>query len=125
MRSWPDLAVLTALFCAACAGQRTSATPPGAPDPGMGAPSAGAAGVTESPTRAGVDPELIKRYQVVRRGDAILYCRPEILTGTRFRKTVCLTETELKAEQIRAREMLHSLDEGQANFCNGKPCTGS
>ena len=95
MRSDAALAMLTAVLCAACAIQS-----------------------------AGADPEL-KRYQVVKRGEAVLYCRPEILTGTRFAKTVCLTETELKAEQVRAREMLHSLDEGQANFCNGKPCTGS
>jgi hypothetical protein len=57
------------------------------------------------------------------RGDATLYCRPEILTGKRFPKTVCLTAAELKAEQVHAREMLHSLDEGQPNFCNGRPCT--
>ena len=96
MRSNAAVAVLTAVLCAACATQP-----------------------------AGADPELLKRYQVVKRGEAVLYCRPEILTGTRFAKSVCLTETELKAEQVRAREMLHSLDEGQANFCNGKPCTGS
>jgi hypothetical protein len=60
----------------------------------------------------------------VKRGDAMLYCRPEILTGTRFSKTVCLTSAELKAEQVHAREMLHSLAEGQPNFCSGKPCTG-
>jgi hypothetical protein len=104
-------AVLLAALCAACAAERRPAAPPAAPAPGV--------------RRTDIDPELLKRYQVVKRGAATLYCRPEILTGTRFAKTVCLTESELRAEQIRAREMLHSLDEGQANFCNGKPCTGS
>jgi len=103
--------VLMGVLCAACAAERRSATPRAASDPRVSAVE--------------LDPELLKRYQVVKRGDAILYCRPEILTGTRFAKTVCLTARELKAEQTRAREMLHSLDEGQANFCNGKPCTGS
>jgi len=117
-------AVLTALLCTACAAHKSTA-PAAAPDPGARAVSAGAAAAGESGSPAGVDPELLKQYRVVKRGDAILYCRPEILTGTRFPKTVCLTAAELEAEQIRAREMLHSLDEGQANFCNGKPCTGS
>lgn len=125
MRSNAYMAVLTALWCtacAACAVQRT--TPPGAPQPGVGAVSAGASAAADGLSPAGVDPELLKRYRVVKRGDATLYCRPEILTGTRFPKTVCLTAAELEAEQVHAREMLHSLDEGQPNFCNGKPCTG-
>jgi hypothetical protein len=104
-------AVLMAVLCATCAGERRSAAPPAVPD-------AAARG-------AELEPAVLKRYQVVKRGDAVLYCRPEILTGTRFAKTVCLSASELKAEQTRAREMLHSLDEGQANFCNNKPCTGS
>jgi hypothetical protein len=104
------VAGLMAMLCATCAGERRSPAPAAAPD-------AGVHGVE-------MDPELFKRYRVVKRGDAILYCRPEILTGTRFPKTTCLSASELKAEQIRAREMLHSLDEGQPNFCNGKPCTG-
>lgn len=129
MRSNAHTAVLTVLWCtasavcAACATQR-STTPQGAAQPGTRAVSAGASAAADSVSAAGVDPELLKRYRMVKRGDATLYCRPEILTGTRFSKTVCLTAAELKAEQVHAREMLHSLDEGQPNFCNGKPCTG-
>ena len=104
------VAALMALLCATCAGERRGPAPAAAPDAGVHG--------------AEMDPELLKRYRVVKRGDATLYCRPEILTGTRFAKTVCLSASELKAEQIHAREMLHSLDEGQPNFCNGKPCTG-
>lgn len=119
------VAVLTAVLCPACTGQQRSATPLGAPDSSVRGASAGTEAGTDALTPPGVDPELLRRYRVVKRGNAILYCRPEILTGTRFPKTVCLTASELKAEQTRAREMLHSLDEGQVNFCNGKPCTGS
>ena len=104
-------AVVMAALCATCAAERRNPTPPAATGPSV-------RGVD-------IDPELLKRYRVVKRGDTVLYCRPDILTGTRFPKTVCLTASELKAEQIHAREMLHSLDEGQANFCNGKPCSGS
>ena len=104
------VAGLMAVLCVACSAERKSAVPAAAPDAGLH-------GVE-------MDSELLKRYRVVKRGDALLYCRPEILTGTRFSKTVCLSASELKAEQVRAREMLHSLDEGQPNLCNGKPCTG-
>lgn len=103
-------AVLMAALCATCAAERRNPTPPAAAGPSV--------------PRVDLDPELLKRYRVVKRGDTVLYCRPDTLTGTRFPKTVCLSASELKAEQIHAREMLHSLDEGQANFCNGKPCTG-
>jgi hypothetical protein len=125
MRSNAVLAALTASLCAACAHPPKSTTSPGATGAEVRGASTAAAGGTEALAETGADPELLKRYRVVKRGEATLYCRPEILTGTRFSKTVCLTASELKAEQVRAREMLHSLDEGQANFCNGKPCTGS
>jgi len=75
-------AVLTVLWCAACAlcaacAVQRSTTPQGALPPGTRAVSASASAAGDSVSPAGVDPELLKRYRVVKRGDATLYCRPE------------------------------------------------
>jgi hypothetical protein len=35
-------------------------------------------------------------YRVVLRNDQVFYCRSEMITGTQFKKQVCLTEDQLE-----------------------------
>jgi hypothetical protein len=67
-----------------------------APPPRKTAPLSEPVSVSE------VDPALLKKgYKVMKRDGKIGYCRAEQITGTQFKKTVCLTADQIR-EQARS-----------------------
>jgi hypothetical protein len=61
-------------------------------------------------------------YKLVHRNGQDLYCRSEILTGTHFRNTVCLTEAQMSASERDRQEVLDQLAKGGAVDCRVPKC---
>jgi hypothetical protein len=61
-------------------------------------------------------------YKLVHRNGQDLYCRSEILTGTHFRNTVCLTEAQVSASERDRQEVLDQLGKGGAVDCRVVKC---
>ncbi|MFM1886971.1 MAG: hypothetical protein RL026_2128 [Pseudomonadota bacterium] len=62
-------------------------------------------------------PAQTNDYKPVQRGDVTVYCRREILTGSRTQTIeTCLTAKQLEAEQNRTRSLLRDLQD----MSNGK-----
>jgi hypothetical protein len=73
-----------------------------------------------------VDASLVKQgYRVVKRGDQVLYCRSQSVTGTLFSSTVCLTEDEIKNQKARLQRSKDALNQLRGSQCVGKMCSGS
>jgi hypothetical protein len=61
-------------------------------------------------------------YKLVHRNGQDLYCRSEILTGTHFRNTICLTEAQVSASERDRQEVLDQLAKGGAVDCRVPKC---
>jgi hypothetical protein len=82
------------------AAQPSAAQPPAA----QSAPGTAQTSATDAP--AG-NPDLIKQgYRVAMRRGEVVYCRKDMLTGTRFPSEVCLTEFQIKDISQRAKDSL-------------------
>lgn len=117
------------LFCAllgvACSGppkKSPAATPvahpatTGTTDSGTGAPRR---------TPALVNASLVKQgYRVVKRGDQVLYCRSQSLTGTLFSSTVCLTESQIRDQDAGLQRSKDTLNQSRPARCVEKMCAG-
>jgi hypothetical protein len=94
----------------ACSGQPTQSTP---------------ASVKPAPTAAAaVSSELLRKgYQPVKRQDQLLYCRSEPVTGTKFKRKVCLSESQIAEEERKAEEMGEEMRKPRTNpACATQTC---
>ncbi len=70
-----------------------------------------------------VDQALVKRgYQPRRLNGQLKYCRSQVLTGTHFRSTVCLTQDEINATDGNTKSDLNTLDRAGRAICPNNKC---
>jgi hypothetical protein len=70
-----------------------------------------------------VNQTLVKRgYQPRRLNGQLKYCRSQVLTGTHFRSTVCLTQDEISATDGNTKSDLNQLDRAGRALCPNKKC---
>jgi len=129
--------VLLSILIAACAARHRAAPTPGAslssttPPTGAVVASAPAgttptpaAPVADQPTDPNVpDPNILKRgYRAFRQNGQLLYCRSQILTGTHFPSTVCLTDAQVKASEHGKQEALDQISKSGGVDCRVYKC---
>ena len=117
-----------AVLAAACAGQPRTVTPAGqGPVPAVAVPSGdgGTAASGGAPTTvSAVNVALVKEgYKVQQRNDKLLYCRPEIVTGTMFKSLVCLTERQIENQKRAAKENQDTINQQHQVHCLAQECT--
>jgi hypothetical protein len=83
-----------------------------------------AAPVADHPSDPNVpDPNILKHgYKAVHQKGQLLYCRSQILTGTHFQNTVCLTEAQVKASEHGKQEALDQLGKAGGADCRVYKC---
>jgi hypothetical protein len=70
-----------------------------------------------------VNQALVKRgYQPRRLNGQLKYCRSQVLTGTHFRSTVCLTPDEISAADGNTKSDLKQLDRAGRSICPNNNC---
>jgi hypothetical protein len=70
-----------------------------------------------------VDQSLLKRgYQLRQLNGQLKYCRSQVLTGTHFRSTVCLTPDEISATDGNTKSDLNQLDRAGRSICPNNNC---
>jgi len=73
-----------------------------------------------------VNKDLLKKgYQVVKRDGRIGYCRAEQITGTQFKKTICVTEDQIREQARRTTETSESMERQRWNPPCMPPACGS
>jgi hypothetical protein len=94
------------------------------PAPAATTPEASAS--VNSPTNnanPAVNQALVKRgYQPRRLNGQLKYCRSQVLTGTHFRSTVCLTPDEISAADGNTKSDLKQLDRAGRSICPNNNC---
>jgi hypothetical protein len=94
------------------------------PAPAATTPEASAS--ANSPTNnanPAVNQALVKRgYQPRRLNGQLKYCRSQVLTGTHFRSTVCLTPDEISAADGNTKSDLNQLDRPGRSICPNNNC---
>jgi hypothetical protein len=110
------------------------ATPP-APAPSNVASTANSTSAATAPAKSAsanastgnanpaVDQALVKRgYQPRRIDGQLKYCRSQVLTGTHFRSTVCLTPEQIGATDGNTKSDLKQLDRAGRSICPNNTC---
>jgi hypothetical protein len=70
-----------------------------------------------------VNQALVKRgYQPRRLSGQLKYCRSQVLTGTHFRSTVCLTPDQISAADGNTKSDLNQLDRAGRSICPNNKC---
>jgi hypothetical protein len=70
-----------------------------------------------------VNQTLVKRgFQPRRLNGQLKYCRSQVLTGTHFRSTVCLTPDEISAADGNTKSDLNQLDRPGRSICPNNNC---
>jgi hypothetical protein len=70
-----------------------------------------------------VNQTLVKRgFQPRRLNGQLKYCRSQVLTGTHFRSTVCLTPDEISATDGNTKSDLKQLDRAGRSICPNNNC---
>jgi hypothetical protein len=89
-----------------------------------GATPTPAAPVADHPSDPNVpDPNILKHgYKAVHQHGQLLYCRSQILTGTHFQNTVCLTEAQVRASEHGKQEALDQLGKAGGADCRVYKC---
>jgi hypothetical protein len=65
-----------------------------------------------------VDQNLVKRgYRARKINGELKYCRAEVLTGTHFHNTVCLTREQIGVSDANTKEGLDTLDKAGRASC--------
>jgi hypothetical protein len=86
------------------------------------AKSAGANSTTDNANPA-VNQTLVKRgYQPRQLNGQLKYCRSQVLTGTHFRSTVCLTPDQISATDGNTKSDLNTLDRAGRSICPNNKC---
>jgi hypothetical protein len=66
---------------------------------------------------------LVKRgYQPRQLNGQLKYCRSQVLTGTHFRSTVCLTPDQISATDGNTKSDLNQLDRAGRSICPNNNC---
>jgi hypothetical protein len=94
------------------------------PTPAANTParSAGAKSSTENANPA-VNQALLQRgYQPRQFNGQLKYCRSQVLTGTHFRSTVCLTPEEISATDGNTKSDLNIMDRAGRSICPNNNC---
>jgi hypothetical protein len=120
---------VTLLMLFGCVARPPAPTPSNAvstanPTPAATAPArpATAKSPTDNATPA-VNQTLVKRgYQPRRLNGQLKYCRSQVLTGTHFRSTVCLTPDEISATDGNTKSDLNQLDRAGRAICPNNKC---
>ncbi len=83
----------------------------------------GAAATRRAP--ALVNASLVSQgYRVVKRGDQLLYCRSQSVTGTAFSSTVCKTESQIRDKDAAVQQYKDTLNQPHIATCVGGGCGG-
>jgi len=70
-----------------------------------------------------VNQTLVKRgYQPRQLNGQLKYCRSQVLTGTHFRSTVCLTQDEISATDGNTKSDLNIMDRAGRAICPNNKC---
>jgi hypothetical protein len=101
-----------------------ASAPPGATPTPAGTTPTPAATVADHPSDPNVpDPNILKHgYKAVHQKGQLLYCRSQILTGTHFQNTICLTEAQVKASEHGKQEALDQLGKAGGADCRVYKC---
>jgi hypothetical protein len=86
-----------------------------------------AGSASESPSTDNANPAinqtLVKRgYQPRRLNGQLKYCRSQVLTGTHFRSTVCLTPEEISVTDGNTKSDLNQLNRAGRSICPNNTC---
>jgi hypothetical protein len=128
--------VFLSVVIAACATQqRAPATraDPNSVAPNVAVAASAPAGTTPAPavpvadhsadnSNVAVQSALKHGYKAVHRNGQLLYCRSQILTGTHFQNTVCLTEAQMNASERERQEVLDQLSKSGGVDCRVYKC---
>jgi len=83
----------------------------------------GAAATRRAP--ALVNASLVSQgYRVVKRGDQLLYCRSQSVTGTAFLSTVCKTESQIRDQGAAVQHYRDTLNQPHIAPCVTVGCGG-
>jgi hypothetical protein len=83
----------------------------------------GAAATRRAP--ALVNARLVSQgYRVVKRGDQLLYCRSQSVTGTAFLSTVCKTESQIRDQDAAVQQYKDTLNQPHIAPCVAVGCGG-
>jgi hypothetical protein len=75
------------------------------------------------PAAGGIEASLIKQgYHLVRRNDQVIYCRSEMITGTTFTSSVCMTQTQIEEMRRAYTQRQDVLNQSHALQCRGDKC---
>jgi hypothetical protein len=131
MRSVLVIALLAGLL--GCSGQpqapdaeaRSAATPPApaaaetaADAPAVATPAAAARNAAATGGAAKVVKKIPSGYRLVKRGDTELYCRSEVMLGSRFPQKMCFTREQLDEIESRTDSAMGDMERGR------KVCVG-
>lgn len=74
-------------------------------------------------SNAAVNQTLVQRgYQPRLFNGQLKYCRSQVITGTHFRNTVCLTQDEISATDGNTKSDLNQLDRAGRSICPNNKC---
>jgi hypothetical protein len=114
------VAALAILAAVACSSTPRQAAAPSAPTPDP--PPAAAATNTAGAAEPQVNPKLVSQgYKPVKAKNEYVYCRMEAVTGTQFKKRICLTEARIRELEDQTRQTQDSMSKqrtGPACFPN-------
>jgi hypothetical protein len=120
---------VTLLVSFGCAARPPSPTPSNAATTANSTPAATApaksTGANSSTSNASlaVNQTLVQRgYQPRQFNGQVKYCRSQVLTGTHFRSTVCLTSEEISATDGNTKSDLNQLDRTGRSLCPNNNC---
>jgi hypothetical protein len=72
-----------------------------------------------------VNASLVRQgYRVVKRGDQVLYCRSQSVTGTAFSSTLCQTESQIRERDAAVQRSRDTLNQPRITPCVGIACGG-
>lgn len=70
-----------------------------------------------------VNQALVQRgYQPRKLNGQLKYCRSQVITGTHFRSTVCLTPEEISSTDGNTKSDLNTLDRAGRSICPNNKC---
>jgi hypothetical protein len=109
---------------AAPEGTVVASAPAGITPTPAGATPTPAAPVADHPSDPNVpDPNILQHgYKAVHQHGQLLYCRSQILTGTHFPNTVCLTDAQVRASEHGKQEALDQLGKAGGADCRVYKC---
>ena len=124
---------VTLLMLFGCVARQPAPAPAPAPNNVVTAADSTPAATTQARSASGnssagnsnpaVNQTLVQRgYQPRLLNGQLKYCRSQVLTGTHFRSTVCLTPEEISATDGNTKSDLNQLDRAGRSICPNNRC---